>query len=186
MIGECEVRFPELLILWQNHDLVNRESEGWDPRPEFYKGLRREDELKVWRFIEEQYLLRYMNLVRVEFEWSAEGLWGIPFPGSLRLGEYLSPRDFKLPENLTVRIREWHGALDRLDPAGPELEDEASHEEGLAVAKEVKLFLGDDYYVEYRPFREIIIRDGEPVELEIPKFITDLSGRDTPRRRRNR
>ncbi len=185
MIDEYEIRFPELLILWQNHDLVNRESEGWDPRPEFYKGLRREDELKVWRFIEEQYLLRYRDLARVEFEWSAEGLWGIPFPGSLSLGEYLSPRDFNMPETLTARIQEWHGALDRLDPGDPGFEDEASHEEGSAIAKEVKLFLGDDYYVEHHPFREIAIRDGEPVELEIPRFITNLSGRDTPRQRRD-
>ncbi len=74
MIDEHGIRLPELLILRQHRDLVSRESEGWDPRPEFYKGLRREDELEVWRFIEENYLSRYTDFVRVEFEWAAEGL----------------------------------------------------------------------------------------------------------------
>jgi hypothetical protein len=40
----------------------------------------------------------------------------------------------------------------------------------LEVAKEVKLFRGD-YYVEFRPFREIAIRGSEPVELGVPEFI---------------
>ena len=48
---------------------------------------------------------------------------------------------------------------------------EVSDAEGLEIAKEVKLFLGDDDYVEFRPFREIAIRGGEPVELGVPEFI---------------
>ncbi len=46
-----------------------------------------------------------------------------------------------------------------------------SDSEGLEIAKEVKLFRGDDYYVEFRPFREIAIRGSEPVELGVPEFI---------------
>jgi hypothetical protein len=47
-----------------------------------------------------------------------------------------------------------------------------SDSEGLEVAREVKLFRGDDYYyVEFRPFREIAIRGSEPVELGVPEFI---------------
>lgn len=38
----------------------------------------------------------------------------------------------------------------------------------------MKLFLGEDHYVEFRPFREITIRDGGAIELEAPRFITDL------------
>ncbi len=30
-------------------------------------------------------------------------------------------------------------------------------------------------YIEYRPFRNISIWDGEEVELEVPEFITDLT-----------
>lgn len=178
MIEEYGIRFPDLLILWQNHDLVSRESEGWDPRPEFYRDLRRENELEVWRFIESNYLLRYERFVRVEFEWSAEGLWSIPFPGSLGLGEYLSPtRTFGMPGPLVARIRAWHDALDRLEPGeDPAFDYGASDTEGVEIAKEVKLFLGDDYYVEYHPFREIAVRGGEPIELEVPRFVLDLAG----------
>ena len=39
--------------------------------------------------------------------------------------------------------------------------------EKLEVAKEVKPCLGEDYYVEFRPLREIATRDGGAVELEV-------------------
>lgn len=168
-----EMRFPDLFRLWTGHDLGVPGFGFGDRRPEFYGGLRREDEPAVWHFIEENYLSKYEDLVRVAHEWFAEGLWGIPFPGSVSLGEYLSPRDFGMTEGLTERIVGWQAALDRLEL--DQSPDEASNTQGLEIAREVKLFLGDDYYVEYRPFQEISIRDGEAVELEVPAFITDLT-----------
>jgi len=52
---------------------------------------------------------------------------------------------------------------------------EASDVEGLEIAREVKPFLGEDLYVEFRPFQEISIRDGVAGELRVPRFITDLA-----------
>ena len=52
---------------------------------------------------------------------------------------------------------------------------EASDVEGMEIAGEVKLFLGEDLYVEFRPFRGIAVRDGGAVELEVPRFVTDLA-----------
>lgn len=164
--------FLDLFRLWTSHDLGVPGFGFSDRRPEFYKELRREDERLVWRFIEEGYLSKYKDLVRIEHEWFAEGLWGIPFPGSISLGEYLSPQDFVMPEVLTERIRRWQAAQDRLEPGEENRELSAERPE---IAKKVKLFLGDDYYVEYRTFREISIRDGEAVELDVPSFITDLA-----------
>jgi hypothetical protein len=174
-----EPRFPELLDLWRSHDLAFHEDLG-SIRPWFYEGLRPEDELLVWKFIEDGYLLRFKDLIGVRFEWSAGGLWRIPFPGSVSYGEYLQPDDFGMPEDLVARIREWHNELDRQDPTidpedDPDFDYEASRAKGLVAAKGVKPFLGDDYYVEYRPFREIVIVDDTPVELEVPEFITDLT-----------
>ncbi len=171
------MKLPELFRLWTEHDLADHGPRFGSYRPEFYRGLRRKDETVVWKFIEENYLLKYRDLVRIEHEWFAEGLWGIPFPGSVSLGEYLSPGQFEMPQELTQRIREWQGALDGLEPGDedPSFDYEASDAEGLGIAKEVKLFLGDYYYVEFRPFREIIVRDGATVELEVPRFITDLA-----------
>ena len=109
----------------------------------------------------------------------ADGLWGIPFPGSVTMGVALLPQYFSMPEGLAASIHRWQENLDGRDPTtGPEDENfdyASSDAEGLALAKKVKLFLGDDYYVEYSPFREISIRDSNPVELDIPKFVTDLS-----------
>ena len=146
-----------------------------DRRPEFYRGLRREDELAVWKFIEENYLLKYKDFLRIEFEWSAEGLWRIPFPGSVRMGDYRSPADYGMPEPLAARVLAWQAALDHLEIGEENPNHQASNAEGLEVAKQVKLFLGDCHYVEFRPFREISIRDGEAVELGVPAFVTDLT-----------
>ncbi len=173
------MRFPDLFELWTSHDLGIPGFGFRDRRPEFYRGLRREDEPVVRRTIEKNYLSRYKGFVRVDFDWMADGLWEIPFPGSVRMGGYRSPADYGMPEPLAARIHAWQANLDTRDPtAEPEDEDfdyDASEAEGLKIAKEVKLFLGEDYYVEFWPFRGISIRDGEAVELEVPAFITGLT-----------
>ena len=84
-------------------------------------------------------------------------------------------RGFSMPEELTERIRTWQAAMDRPEPGEENPDHETSSAERLEIAREVKLFLGDDYYVEFRPFRKIAVRDGEAVELEVPAFITDLT-----------
>jgi len=178
--GVYRMRFPGLYGQWTGHDLADHGPDLGSSRPEFYEGLRRADEPAVWRFIVENYLLRYRDFLRVEHEWTAEGLWRIPFPGSVGMGEFRSPADYGMPAPLAARVYAWQANLDTRDPFADPGDDEgfdyeASDAEGLEVAKEVKLFLGDDCYVEFRPFREIVIRDGEAVELEVPGFITDLA-----------
>jgi hypothetical protein len=177
MVETYEPKFPGLLQLWKGHDLAFHGPEFGNHRPWFYEGLKREDELLVWKFIEEKYLLRYRELIGVRFEWSAEGLWSIPFPGSVAYGEYRSPDHFGMPESLVEKIREWHMELDRLEPGeeSPNPDHQASREKGLAAAKGVKAFLGEDYYVEFQPFREIAILNGDLVELEVPEFIVGLT-----------
>jgi hypothetical protein len=179
MTNSYRFQFPRLFRQWTSHDLALHDGESI--RPEFYEGLRREDEPKVWGSIEENYLLKYKRpMVRICFDWMADGLWEIPFPGSVMMGAALSPGYFGMPERLATRIQRWQSNLDSRDVgADPEEEDfdyEASDAEAVEIAKEVKLFLGEDYYVEFRPIREIALRNGEPVELDIPRFITELSG----------
>jgi hypothetical protein len=179
MEGSYRIEFPGLFRIWKEHDLADHGPALGTYRPEFYVGLRSEDEAVVWRFIEEHYLLKYRGLVRINFDWVADGLWGIPFPGSVTMGPGLSPEYFGMPGRLAVRIRDWQANLDSRDyDADPEAEDfdyDASDAEGLEIAKAVKLFLGEDHYVEFRPFREIVVRDGTAVELEVPRFITDIA-----------
>ena len=168
-----------LYRLWTGHDLADNGPEFGSYRPEFYEGLRQEDEAVVWRFIEENYLRKYRSFVRVDFDWMADGLWEIPFPGSVSMGVSVSPENYGMPGPLAARVHAWQANLDTREPIGEvEYEDfdhEASDAEGLEIAKGVKLFLGDDYYVEYWPFREISIKGGEAVELGVPAFILDLA-----------
>lgn len=168
-----------LFRLWTGHDLADHGPEFGSYRPAFYEGLGREHEPAVWKFIEENYLRMYRGFVRVDFDWMADGLWEIPYPGSVTMGLSSSPENFGMPEPLAARIHAWQANLDTRDPIGErkheDFDYEASDAEGLEIGKEVKLFLGDDYYVEFRPFREISVQDGEAVELEVPRFIIDLS-----------
>ena len=177
--GSYRMKFPGLYRQWIEHDLADHGPELGSFRPAFYEGLRRRDEPVVWRFIEENYLSKYKSFVCIGFDWMADGLWEIPFPGSVARNLGLSPEYFGMPEPLAARIHAWQDNLDTREPgAEPEEEDfdyEASDMEGLEIAKEVKLFLGKDYYVEFYRFREIALRDGGAVELEVPAFVTGLT-----------
>lgn len=81
--GPDKMKFPGLFRSWTSHDLADHGPGLGSFRPGFYEGLEPGDEPIVWRFIEENYLLKYEDFLRVEFEWTAEGLWRIPFPGSV-------------------------------------------------------------------------------------------------------
>jgi hypothetical protein len=169
------MRFPDLYRQWAGPDLGVSSCGFADNRPEFYKGLREEDEPVVWRFIEENYLSKYGGFVHVAFDWMEDGLWKAPYPGSAGLGVSLSPEYFGIAGPLAARIQAWQAALDRLDVHETNPDHEASQIEGLEIAKPVKMFLGEDHYVEFRPFREISVRDGEAVEFEVPEFTTNLT-----------
>lgn len=142
---------------------------------QFYGGFTWEQEPSVWGFIEENYMRKYRGFLRVDFDWMADGLWEIAFPGSVYMGISVEPEDFGMPAPLVARVRAWQESLDSLDVSEKDPDPEATDAEGLEISKEVKLFLGDDYYVEYWPFREISIKGGEAVELEVPAFILDLA-----------
>lgn len=165
--------FPSLYRLWKNHDLAYHEHLG-SIRPWFYEGLRPEDEPRVWRFVEENYLLKYEGFADIRFDWSSSGLWRIPFPGSVSDTYAISGLEaLGMPERARRLLREWH---DPLDARPYDLEEderfdyEADAARGLAAAKEVKRFLGERVYLEFRLFREISLLEGEPEEFRVPEF----------------
>ena len=82
----------------------------------------------MWRFIEENYLLKYGDLVRVAFDWMAYGLWEIPFPGSVGMGLALSPEYFGMPDRLAGRIQAWQANLDSREPGADPVEEDIDHE----------------------------------------------------------
>jgi len=62
--------FPGLYRQWIIHDLKYHKDIG-SIRPWYYEGLKAEDQPRVWRFIEENYLLKYDNFMAVRFDWSS-------------------------------------------------------------------------------------------------------------------
>ncbi len=172
------MRFPGLYGQWTGHDLAYHGPDLGSFRPRFCEGLRRADEPAVWRFIEENYLLRYENFMGVRFDWSSSGLWEIPFPGSVRYGPNIGLEGWGVPERARKLLEEWHDPLDAQPYDGYEegFDREASDARGLAAAKEIKLSLGGWVYLEFRPFQEIVItRGGRAEEVGVPEFILELS-----------
>jgi hypothetical protein len=165
--------FPRLYQQWVNHDLKFHKDIG-NLRPWFYEGLKPVDQPRVWRFIEENYLLRYDEFMAIRFDWYSSGLWRIPFPGSHRDVHNIGLEGLGVPERARMRLKEWHDPLDAR-PIGEEEEDfeqAASDARGLAAARELKPFLGERIYLEFRPFREIVItRGGTAEETGVPEFI---------------
>ena len=173
--------FPRLYRRWINHDLKYHEDIG-SIRPWFYEGLKPEDQPRAWRFIKENYLLRYERFMAVRFDWFSSGLWEIRFPGSVRYGVNICLEGLGLPERAKRLLREWHAPLDAMLDMRPfgekeyRFDQEASDARELAAAKEVRLFLGEQIYLEFRPFQEIVITPGGGAEeLGVPEFILDLS-----------
>jgi hypothetical protein len=167
--------FPRLYRQWVNHDLKYHEDIG-SIRPWFYEGLKPEDQPRVWRFIEENYLLKYDNFMAVRFDWSSSGLWEIPFPGSRRDVANIGLEGLGVPERARRMLKEWHDPLDATLYEEEDFDYEASDARGLAAAKEVKLFLGERIYLEFRPFQEIVItREGRVEEAGVPEFILKLA-----------
>ncbi|MGB3632770.1 MAG: hypothetical protein WA982_01885 [Rubrobacteraceae bacterium] len=177
MSGEAEFAFTKLYEQWRSHDLKYHKDLG-SIRPRFYEDLRPEDESQVWRFVEQNYLLRYDEFMAVRFDWSSSGLWSIPFPGSVSDKWNFSDLEaMGLSERARRLLKEWHDPLDdmrRLDDDSY-FDYEISNARGLAAAKEVKLSLREGIYLEFRPFQEIVIVDGEAKELMVPEYIREVS-----------
>ena len=175
--ANAEFTFPRLYQQWVNHDLKHHADIG-SIRPWFYEGLKPEDEPRVWHFIEENYLLGYDNFMAVRFDWHSSGLWEIPFPGSVRYGANIGLEGWGVPARVKDLLGEWHNPLDTQPYDGDEEDFDhlASDARGLAAAEEVKLFLGERVYLEFRPFQEIVItRGGRAEEAEVPHFILECS-----------
>ena len=158
--------YPDRYQLWLEHDLANH-------RPAFYKDLRVDDQLPLWRFIEQHYLTRYEQLFRIEFEWSADGIWGIPFPGSVSVRGCYGPEDLNLPDSLTASLRHWHDNIDEnVEPwsSSKPFDWDASDRAGLAIAKRIKAHVGPNIYLEFNSFRELAKAGDEIIELPVPDF----------------
>lgn len=175
--ADADFNFPNRYRQWKNHDLAYHGPGLGSYRPPFYENLKPEDETRVWRFIEENYLHRYEAFMAVRFDWFSSGLWTIPYPGSVADTANVRLERLGMPERTKALLGEWHDELDAqpYDGFNEDFDYEASQAKGLAAAKEVKRFLGKEVYLEFRLFREIIVSDGEAVELDVPPFIQQFS-----------
>ncbi len=168
------MKYPDKYKLWVGHDLA-------EYRHDFYANLSEAEQEEVWGFIEQDYLLKYKKIFRVEFEFSSSGLWAIPFPGSVSMGFMASPEDYGISPKVAGELDAWVRYIDdnfEPWPGGTKPDWEKADTWGLEVAKKVKVEIGSEYYLERHPFRELVIRDGEVIELPIPPVISRFSEKE--------
>ena len=165
------IHFPDRYQLWLSHDLAKF-------CPDFYKALRPEDQLPVWQFIEQHYLLKYQSLFCIEFDWGSSGLWKIPFPGSVSKPCCYGPQALNLPDALANQLQAWHDHIDaNFEPwaKSNQFDWNASNHDGLEIAKRIKAHIGPCIYLEFNAFRELVIQGDEVIELPTPDFLATIT-----------
>lgn len=142
-----------------------------------YEHLAVEDEMIVWRYIEDNYLNKYSKFMCLRFEWSFLACWEIDYPGSWQLGEDIMPEELNLPQTILDALEAWHSERDRNSKPWNEDDDfdyVSSDAKGLACALSMRPYISDDVYFEYSDFREIKMVNGVAVELPVPSFIVTI------------
>ena len=163
---------PKLYRFWCEHDLDTY-------TPELYKNLKFGNREATWMFIEENYLKKYSEFVRIQFDWGSTGIWRIPFPGSVTSGPNCEPSFIRLSQSSENKLKEWHDYIDWT--AKPEESDRFdwahAHEWGLKVALEICKDVPMNFYFEFNPFKEIVFDEIRgPVELEYPSKLVEIIG----------
>jgi len=132
--------------------------------------------------MESNYLEKYLRCYRIWFEWASDGIWGIPFPGSVSVRGNYDPEDLALSQPVANRLYKWHSNIEKNYDHGEEdnFDLPSSDAEGLEVAKLIRLELDPRIYLEYHDFRELVFQDSAIVELPVPKFISNYG---SPRER---
>lgn len=148
---------------WRTRDVG-----AWKDR--LFGELASEAEAQVWEFIEANYLNRYRRFLRVDVHPGGAGLWEIHFPGSTELRRPVAGEAQGLPAHLIARLRGWQQLYEE-EAAGcgcAGFDWERFDAVGRGLAFEVKRVVGTACYVEHRRWCEILLVDGEPVELDVP------------------
>jgi hypothetical protein len=171
------MKYPEKYLYWRGHAL--RYSIPYIDRYPLWKNLKPDDELKVWHYIEDHYLEKYRMFFQVDVDWGSTGLWEIQTPGSTgTLACY--PNDYLgSPPQVVKDLTEWVQGYD--ENAQPWKSDDAFDydefaQNGLEIAKKIKLYAPKDIYLQFHVFQEIVVIDDGVIELDVPLFIQNLTG----------
>ena len=130
--------------------------------------------LSVWKKIENDYLKKYKEFVRIEFEWSSSGIWLPPFPGSFSMGPMCPVENFfPIPDALAKKLADWVEYRDANSLDDDNFDFVSSNKEGRNIAMEMRKYIPENYYLEYWGFKEIKLQNGLPIELDIPDFLKE-------------
>jgi hypothetical protein len=122
----------------------------------------------LWVAMEDHFLSRYDDFLRVWPEWFSSGIWSVPYPGSRRAGGMVDYKYLPLPEDLVERFKEWQAEYDNSPPCGPvELDWDRFSQTAEGLARDLKRRVGPRIYVEWNGLVEVLMdgstRDWRPV-----------------------
>jgi len=172
------MKYPDFYQSWLVREVHN--SYKCHDNNALYEQILSKDEERAWLFIEEKYLDHYRELIKVNPDTAETGLYAIEYPG--HLGGWVIDYDYlPLPEAVIKKIQEWMAYFDDCalgeseKPFEKRFDWDFIDSWGLSVAKEVKRNLPPNIYVEYNYFKELVVRDNEVIELDVPEFIRQLT-----------
>ncbi|HEX5228802.1 MAG TPA: hypothetical protein VFW44_13880 [Bryobacteraceae bacterium] len=151
-VGFRPAHADEWMLFWKTDICEKDQFHTWFPP------LSRAQARRVWIAMEEQFLSKYDDFLRVWPEWCSSGIWSPPYPGSRVAGGMVDYQYLPLPADLVERFKQWQAEFDNSEPCGPERLDWERHARiADGLARDLKQCVGPTIYVEHRELNEIMM-----------------------------
>ncbi len=156
---------PDTYHHWQKYEIDHS-------RNPLFVNIPNEKKQEIWNKIENDYIKKYKQFVRIDFHWGLSGIWILPFPGAIFSGTVEKEEDFfPLPKRLSNRLSKWVYYIEQNAFLDDNFNWDAAHKEGTAIAIEIRKYVPKNIYMEYGGFKQIKMIKGVAVELDIPDFL---------------
>ena len=163
----------DLYELWTSHDL------SYDMP--IFRGLRPSDRTTYWGIMEEEYLSKYADFARIEFDYGSTGIWNIPYPGSLTTGPSRGWDFLNIDIELGAELQEWVDDIDsRMQPWNDRRpSDEAwlnIRKRGLEITFNICKVSPSNIYLEFNALRQVECVNGVSFEKPYNERIKNVLG----------
>lgn len=94
----------------------------------------------------------YKDLLRIDWDWGSTGIWSIDRPKQTSSGGNVSYESLSIPSWLVERFNYWTQWLESCESWHNHVEwdQELLDAYAFSLATDLKRFLGDQYYIEYK------------------------------------
>jgi hypothetical protein len=107
--------------------------------------------------MEEHFLSKYDDFLRVWPEWCSSAIWAPPYPGSRVAGGMVDYQDLPLPAELIERFKAWQAEFDGGHPGEPVSDPAGFAKTAEELARDLKRCVGPRIYVEFYELIEVLM-----------------------------